>query len=464
MNINLNYEVDVDAWGWAQKFGVGPNKVEISVQAHLYGAVLHELRKLGLDNGHDQLLRTGALSAYEFTDDDAGYQEWLATHPAGYVINIARSRTAAQARVHHAGCRTISGENPAGGGWTGPYIKVCADDLAELDKWAINQVGEPISPCGTCRPAREPSSPNYLPGPDSEYEPAVPDEHSQIHGPSEDSAVIEAWADDYIRFERRPDWQEYLRRRIRNRCRELEPSDGQVLHAEFFGTKHPNADVENLVLYYIDSFRFPGRNGIRFEHGAAASAAPDGTQYPFCYRYALVPRSETFTHWQQGRTLASFDWTDLGALSGGKQAATVWQALTTGKAEVADAVAAPGTKFAIRAQVRPPFGRTPIWGGLVKGIFDGVVCAFQAHTDTTVLPEVLTRLAKDIPMRPEHIERSLLDKRQAVLGTVPRLVYPYRNGVKWDPADHLCVAGELLPAEPIDDRWAIKGDLVELHR
>jgi len=41
----------------------------------------------------------------------------------------------------------------------------------------------------------------------------------------------------------------------------------------------------------------------------------------------------------------------------------------------------------------------------VKGIFDGVVCAFQAHTDTVVLPEVTTRLSEDIPMPPEMIER-----------------------------------------------------------
>jgi hypothetical protein len=41
-------------------------------------------------------------------DDDAGLA-WLAAHPEGYVINIARSHNATQARVHQAGCRTICG-------------------------------------------------------------------------------------------------------------------------------------------------------------------------------------------------------------------------------------------------------------------------------------------------------------------------------------------------------------------
>jgi hypothetical protein len=108
-----------------------------------------------------------------------------------------------------------------------------------------------------------------------------------------------------------------------------------VLHATFFGDKDAKADVENVVLYYIDSFRVAGRNGIRFELGAAVPSAPDGAEYPFCYRYALVPRSGAFADWQQGRTLASFDWTDLGAFAGEKKAAQVWLALARGQVEVA---------------------------------------------------------------------------------------------------------------------------------
>jgi hypothetical protein len=101
---------------------------------------------------------------------------------------------------------------------------------------------------------------------------------------------------------------------------------------------------------------------------------------------------------------------------------------------------------------------------MVKEIFDGVICAFQAHTDTTVLPQVAARLATTLPADPEEIAKHLLDQRRAVLGPVPRLVYPYGTGVKWDPADNWCVAGELLRAESVDRRWAIRGELVELSR
>ncbi len=398
----------------------------------------------------------------EFRDDDAGYLAWLATHPNGYVINVARSHSATQARVHHAGCRNINGECPNGGAWTGPYVKVCAEHLAELDQWAVDQVGNPIAPCGTCHPASDSHSPSSIQPPDQAVPAALPDGRCEVHGPV-DTAVVQAWADDYIRFERLPIWQKDLRDEIRNRCGQLEPSAEQLLHAAFFGPKVSTADVENVLLYYIDSFRVSGKNGIRFEHGAGVPPAPNGNGYRFCYRYALAPRSGAFDSWRQERTVASFDWTDLGAFAGEKQLAQVWLALARGDVKVF-APTAHGTPFGVRVKVRPPVNRQPVWGALLKGVFDGVICAFQAHIDTAILPEVAARLATVLPADSAEIEERLLDQRRAVLGSVHRLVTPYREGVKWDPCDHLCVAGDLLSAEPVNDRWAIKGEVIELSR
>jgi hypothetical protein len=251
--------------------------------------------------------------------------------------------------------------------WTGLYVKVCAEHLVELEQWAIDQVGEPIRRCGSCHPARLAVGPISTERTERAVAGPVPEGRSEVHGPVAGSAVVDAWADDYIRFERRPVWQELLRTEIRTRCRQLEPSAGQVLHATFFGAKRPNADVENVALYYIDSFAVAGRNGIRFELGAAVPPAPDGAEYPFCYRYALAPRSSAFTDWQQGRTLASFDWTDLGAFAGEKQPAQVWLALARGQVEVVEPARAPETPFAVIVQVRPPHRRQPVLGNLVRG-------------------------------------------------------------------------------------------------
>lgn len=147
----------------------------------------------------------------------------------------------------------------------------------------------------------------------------------------------------------------------------------------------------------------------------------------------------------------------------------MWLALSRVEIEVFQR-AEPDTPFGVRVEVRPPHRRTPVWGGLVKGIFDGVICAFQVHTDAAIPPEVLKRLAQELSAQAEgedleqEIDRLLRDPRRAVLGGVPRLVSPYRSGVKWDPSDHFCVAGELLAAEPEsgDGHWAIRGEVFEL--
>jgi hypothetical protein len=403
------------------------------------------------------------MNAREFRDDDDGYLAWLATHPDGFVINILRSHNTTEARVHRADCWTISGQNPRGGAWTEQFVKVCADDLAGLERWADVQEGEPIRRCGTCHPpAGHAARPNSAKSIQPAVTGPVSDDRCEIRGPVPGGAVVEAWAEACIRFQDLPDWQKELLTEIKTRCAQLEPSAGQVLHATFFGAKHPDADVENVVLYYIDSFAIAGRNGFRFEHGADVPPAPDGGEYPFCYRYALAPRSGSFADWQQGRTLASFDWTDLGAFAGEKLAAQVWLALARRRSEVAKAVFAPDAPFAVRVDIRPPHVHQRVLGNLVKGIFDGVVSAFQAHTDTTILPEVAARLAAVLPADPVEIRELLLDQRLAVLGVVPRLVKRHGTDVAWVPSDHLCVAGELLPAEPLDSRWAIRGEIVEL--
>jgi hypothetical protein len=92
-----------------------------------------------------------SASVEEFRDDDDGYRGWVAANPGGYVINIQRSLNPSDARMHRADCHTANGD-PSRGNSTGPYIKVCAVDLLELDTWAIANVGTTIIRCGICQP------------------------------------------------------------------------------------------------------------------------------------------------------------------------------------------------------------------------------------------------------------------------------------------------------------------------
>ncbi len=409
----------------------------------------------------------------EFRDDDRAYLDWLGAND-GYVINVQRSLNPGTARLHCASCRTIRGQAPRGGPWTGPYIKLCSPSLTDLDEWALRQVGTRIRRCGICQP---PPPPGGLTDP-SRVDPPRAAVHQptdavrrgvagfEVHGPLAGRPVIEAWTDDYVRFEGRPPEQEALRDELRARLSRLDASPGEVLHATYLGPKHPTADVENLALYNIDgggrSFAGAARWGLRFEHAQRGGSSPTGKEYKYGYRYALVSREAGFERWLPGRRYAEWDWLDLGRFEADKRLEQVWLALRRTPIEVASPPRHPGTPFAVHVTVRPPRGWPGELGALVKGIFDGVVAAFQAHADAASVAEVSARVAKTVSASPQEVEALLLDQAQAVLGVTDRLLHERGTGVQWTPADDQCAAGELLAEEPVDERWAIRGRLFEL--
>ena len=92
------------------------------------------------------------MSVELFRDDDRGYVAWLGANAHGYVLNIQRTLTPSDARVHYAWCSTITGTPPRGRTWAGPYVKACSPSLPELDDWALAHARSAATRCGTCRP------------------------------------------------------------------------------------------------------------------------------------------------------------------------------------------------------------------------------------------------------------------------------------------------------------------------
>jgi hypothetical protein len=83
-----------------------------------------------------------------FVDDDAGYRDWLARHPDGFVINTGRTPTAAYLMLHRTACGSISGTPARGSTFTGDYAKVCGG-REELEGFG-RQLGGEAKPCGLC--------------------------------------------------------------------------------------------------------------------------------------------------------------------------------------------------------------------------------------------------------------------------------------------------------------------------
>ena len=90
-----------------------------------------------------------------FVHDDAGYLAWLKAHPAGFVLNTYPHVTSAYLVLHRVACGTINRQLAAGRTWTDLYGKTCDDDRTAIERWAIEQTGKPVKPCGHCLPGAD---------------------------------------------------------------------------------------------------------------------------------------------------------------------------------------------------------------------------------------------------------------------------------------------------------------------
>lgn len=88
-----------------------------------------------------------------FVDDDEGFLAWLTSHLGGYIVNTTREPRADYLILHRATCPHLGRPN-AGVNWTKDYIKICAEEIDELARWARSHVigASQLTPCRVCRP------------------------------------------------------------------------------------------------------------------------------------------------------------------------------------------------------------------------------------------------------------------------------------------------------------------------
>jgi hypothetical protein len=82
--------------------------------------------------------------------DDAGYLQWVDTHPGGFVLNRERAPHAGELMLHRTTCNDI--RTPKRTNWTTTtYVKICSLDRAELETLAA-QDGRELRGCLRCNP------------------------------------------------------------------------------------------------------------------------------------------------------------------------------------------------------------------------------------------------------------------------------------------------------------------------
>lgn len=91
----------------------------------------------------------------QFAHDDAGYLNWIAENPIGFVLNVERSPRPEYLVLHRATCATIARQRDDGAYTDRGYQKVVATDLSELRGFARRagrSDGSFSKACGHCQP------------------------------------------------------------------------------------------------------------------------------------------------------------------------------------------------------------------------------------------------------------------------------------------------------------------------
>lgn len=212
-------------------------------------------------------------------------------------------------------------------------------------------------------------------------------------------------------------------------------------------------DAENVLVYNLGTSTFSrlANKAVMFERSYDVAACPVRLAGPAEHHHLYVADCDgRFRSWRVSARVASF---------GGQtpmkvdKVADWWWAMRTSIRGVAGSALA-GEPFGLRIRLGPSSRALIV---LLKPMLDGIVAAFQGD----LLPDALavTRLAGHLGRSPEGV-RAHLNPSYAPLGQ-RKLLWPFREGVQWNPGDDFCVACHVEVDDQLPPR-SFDGDLLRV--
>jgi hypothetical protein len=290
----------------------------------------------------------------------------------------------------------------------------------------------------------------------------------EFEGPDDRDHTIQFWTDRYLPFERLDDTHLGARAELRKRLRSLIANPHQILAAAFSGPRPANSDVENVLLYNIDTggrcFAASAINGVRFELASPRRPSERAKRAFAClYEYRLINPGDESRNWKHDRELAAFNNISLGKFPSGKRLAQVWFALRTSAGRTTSGSTRPGESYGVYLALGvPATASCRVAPELVKPLIDGTVSAFQF--DAAGQPdEVAARIGESLGQSPSTVRKLLVSEEMAALGPANPLVRLFGKGVQWNPSDHLCVFGQIVLGVSQGTDYTLPGRVVALR-
>ena len=278
---------------------------------------------------------------------------------------------------------------------------------------------------------------------------------------------VDAWSTTRLPFEPKGAMLE-LRAGLRSAVARLSADSSHALHAMYTSPIGGRFDVENVLLYNIGTSAFAPSAGFELVVERLLGSVPpsprplEGSAHH--YAYAIMERDTPWRAWSTVRLLASFESEEVRSQTEVARPASVWLAARRGITSV-HAAANDSSPIGLELTVELPQGARVNLAALAKPLIDGTVAGFHEHDDSASLDLVASRISAQISVPAEEV-RSLLSGNAAGILGPRRLLWPWRDGIQWNPADDRCSAvrirRESHDATDRDGGVRIRGSLVEI--
>jgi hypothetical protein len=390
----------------------------------------------------------------------------------GAVFNDFSGHAASGAQynvLHAASCRWLARSNLA-------VPKIWFEDLSTATDWLVRErgaEGRAWKRCATCR-ARGSSTPpsRSADRPTSPSQPDIPGGRDPGYLIAADAAGsrVDAWSSTRLPFE--PTGTMLLfRAGLRSAVAHLSAASGQALHALYTSPLGGRFDIENALLYNVGTSAFERSAGFELVVERRTGPGPEPPRsLPGAvhhYSYVIAQGDVPWQAWSIVRRLASFESEAVASPVEAAQPSSVWFAVRRG----IRSILAPtdlGSPIGLELTVEFPDNAPANLATLTKPLIDGAIAAFHEHDDPASLDLVAERLQARIGAPAAEV-RSLLARNEAAILGSRRLLWPWRDGVQWNPADDRCAAFRIRRlsghATGRNDRTVrIRGSLVRISR
>ena len=233
-----------------------------------------------------------------------------------------------------------------------------------------------------------------------------------------------------------------MRAELRGAIAQLSADSHLALRATYTSPLGGRFDVENVLLYNVGTSAFSRSAGSELvvERTTGLTQIPprplEGSAHH--YAYAIAERGSPWQAWTIVRRLASFESDEVASLAAAGRPSSVWHAIRRGSTAdltATDASAAIGLELEIElpSSARTTSPHSPSHSSTGR---------FRPSTPTTIresLDLVAERVAAQVAAPAAEI-RSLLQQNEAAILGSRRLLWPWREGVQWNPADDRCAA------------------------